>query len=122
MALKRPCLGCGTLGRWRHRCPPCEALRECAKVARRPERKTAAETRRRREAVADHRARVGDWCPGYSEPPGHPGHPSVDLTADHAGMVGLGHPEHGPLVVRCRSCNSARAAAILAHARESGSP
>jgi hypothetical protein len=52
--------------------------------------------------------------PGYSERPGRPAHPSADLTADHAGMVGMGHPEDGPLVVRCRSCNSARAAAIMA--------
>ena len=70
--------------------------------------------------MADHRARYGDWCPGYHEPPGRPAHPSTDLTADHQAMVGLGHPEGGPLVVRCRSCNSARAAAIMA--REVGSP
>jgi 5-methylcytosine-specific restriction protein A len=114
MALKRPCLGCGKLGCWRTRCPRCEARRERAKFARRPTYKTAAETRRRREAVADWRARYGDWCPGYSERPGRPAHPSADLTADHEGMVGLGHPEDGPLVVRCRSCNSARAAAIMA--------
>jgi len=114
MALRRACLGCGKLGRWRHRCPRCEALRERAKVAARPERKTAAETRRRRAAVAEWRLRWGDWCPGYHEQPGRPGHPSADLTADHEGMVGLGHPESGLLVVRCRSCNSARAAAIMA--------
>ena len=89
-------------------------MRERAKVAARPERKSAAETRRRRAAVAEHRLRWGDWCPGYSERPGRPAHPAADLTADHAGMVGLGHPESGPLVVRCRSCNSARAAAIMA--------
>jgi hypothetical protein len=114
MALKRPCLGCGVLVRGASRCPRCQGERDRAKFARRPEYKTAAETRRRREAVADWRARWGDWCPGYSERPGRPGHPSADLTADHAGMVGMGHPEDGPLVVRCRSCNSARAAAILA--------
>jgi 5-methylcytosine-specific restriction enzyme A len=121
MALKRACLGCGKLGRWRHRCPRCEALRERAKVAARPERKTAAETRRRAAAVAAWRLRWGDWCPGYSERPGRPAHPAADLTADHEGMVGLGHPESRPLQVRCRSCNSARAAAIMARALR-GSP
>jgi hypothetical protein len=61
--------------------------------------------------------------PGYSERPGRPAHPATDLTADHAGMVGLGAPAHGPLVVRCRSCNAARAAAIIAiAARQLGSP
>jgi len=120
MALRRACLGCGKLGRWRTRCPRCEALRERAKAARRPEYKTAAETRRRREAVAEHRARYGDWCPGFHERPGRPAHPSADLTADHVVEVGRGGPEGGPLVVRCRSCNSARAAASLA--REVGFP
>jgi 5-methylcytosine-specific restriction protein A len=118
--LPRACLGCGRLGRWRSRCPRCAAEVERRKAARRPERKTAAETRRRREAVAAHVASHGWWCPGFHERPGRPAHPSADLTADHEGMVGLGHPESGPLVVRCRSCNSARAAAILA--REAGFP
>jgi 5-methylcytosine-specific restriction protein A len=115
MALKRPCLGCGRLGRWRTRCPRCQASIDRRKAAARPDlHADAAERCRRRLAVAEHRARYGDWCPGYSEPPGRPAHPSADLTADHAGMVGLGHPGSGPLVVRCRSCNSARAAAIMA--------
>ena len=115
MTLRRACLDCGKLGRWRTRCPRCEAMRERAKVAARPERKSYAETKRRREAVTDHRATVGDWCPGYTDPaPGRPAHPSADLTADHEGMVWLGHPESGPLVVRCRSCNSARAAVVMA--------
>ena len=71
-------------------------------------------TPRGRRTCGDLCLRWGDWCPGYHERPGRPAHPSADLTADHAGMVGLGHPESGPLVVRCRSCNSARAAAIMA--------
>jgi 5-methylcytosine-specific restriction protein A len=120
MALKRPCLGCGVLVRGASRCPRCQAGRDQAKTARRPKLKTYSETERRRRAVADWRARYGDWCPGFHERPGRPGHPSADLTADHDGMVGMGHPEDGPLTVRCRSCNSARAAAILA--REMRSP
>jgi hypothetical protein len=109
--LRRPCLDCGKLGRWRTRCPRCEALRERAKVAARPERKTAAETRRRREAVAAHRAAVGDWCPGVPEL-GRPAHPAANLSADHAVEVAAGGPESGPLVVRCVPCNSARSANV----------
>jgi 5-methylcytosine-specific restriction protein A len=111
VALRRACLDCGKLGRWRHRCPRCEALRERAKVAARPDRKTYAETRRRREAVAAHRATVGDWCPGVPEL-GRPAHPAANLSADHAVEVAAGGPESGPLVVRCVPCNSARSANV----------
>jgi 5-methylcytosine-specific restriction enzyme A len=121
VTLRRACLGCGKLGRWRHRCPRCTAEVDRGKAKARPDlHNDAAERRRRAAAVAEHRLRWGDWCPGYSERPGRPAHPSADLTADHAGMVGLGAPAAGPLVVRCRSCNAARAAAILA--REMRSP
>jgi hypothetical protein len=61
--------------------------------------------------VADHRAIVGDWCPGWER---HPAHPSADLTADHVKEVGAGARPDGHLVVRCRSCNAARSA-HLAH-------
>jgi hypothetical protein len=61
--------------------------------------------------VADHRAIVGDWCPGWER---HPAHPSADLTADHVKEVGAGGRPDGHLVVRCRSCNAARSA-HLAH-------
>jgi 5-methylcytosine-specific restriction protein A len=115
MALKRPCLDCGKLGRWRRRCPRCQAALDRRKAAARPDlHNDRAERRRRAAAVAAHRLRWGDWCPGYHERPGRPAHPSADLTADHAGMVGRGHPADGPLIVRCRSCNAARAAAIMA--------
>jgi 5-methylcytosine-specific restriction enzyme A len=124
MTLRRACMGCGKLGRWRSRCPRCQAQVDRRKARARPDlHNDAAERRRRAAAVAAHRLRWGDWCPGYSERPGRPGHPSADLTADHAGMVGLGAPAGGPLVVRCRSCNAARAAALLAiAARQLGSP
>jgi 5-methylcytosine-specific restriction enzyme A len=115
MTLRRACLGCGKLGRWRTRCPRCQAQLDRRRAAARPDlHNDAGERRRRAAAVAEHRLRYGDWCPGYHERPGRPAHPSADLTADHAGMVGLGHDAGGPLVVRCRSCNSARAAAIMA--------
>jgi 5-methylcytosine-specific restriction enzyme A len=112
MALARACLGCGRLVRGASRCQRCQRDRERAKSARRPEYKTAAETRRRREAVAAHRAQVGDWCPGVPELH-RPAHPSAKLTADHVVEVAAGGPEGGPLVVRCGGpCNSARSANV----------
>src|SRR5215203_6555287 len=62
---------------------------------------------RRRRVVADHRAIVGNWCPGWER---RPAHPSADLTADHVKEVAAGGRPDGPLVVRCRSCNAARSA------------
>jgi 5-methylcytosine-specific restriction enzyme A len=113
MTLKRACLGCGRLGRWT-RCPDCHRKRDRAKAQRRPDLHTDAHEReRRRRAVADHRAIVGDWCPGWA---GRPAHPSADLTADHVREVRLGGPHGGRLVVRCRSCNSAKANAAIAAA------
>jgi 5-methylcytosine-specific restriction enzyme A len=105
--LRRACLGCGKLGRWRTRCPRCQAQVDKRKSARRPALKTAAETKRRREVVAAHRATVGDWCPGVPEL-GRPAHPSANLSADHQVEVAAGGPEDGLLVVRCVPCNSAR--------------
>jgi hypothetical protein len=56
---------------------------------------------------------VGGWCPGWGR---QPAHQSADLTADHVREVATGGRPHGKLVVRCRSCNSAKAAAIIARA------
>jgi hypothetical protein len=56
--------------------------------------------------VAAHRELVGNWCPGWAD---REPHPAADLTADHAIPVSKGGL-HGPLVVRCRRCNSARGA------------
>ena len=69
----------------------------------------AHERERRRRVVADHRAIVGDWCPGRER---RPAHPSADLTADHVREVARGGRPDGPLVVRCRSCNAARSALL----------
>jgi hypothetical protein len=113
MALKRACLGCGKLGRWRHRCPRCEAMRQRAKAARRPDlHNDRAERRRRAAAVAAHRATVGDWCPGVPEL-GCGAHPAAHLSADHVAEVGAGGHPGGPLVVRCGPCNSARSANLV---------
>lgn len=62
----------------------------------------AEERRRRSRAVAIHRARHGDWCPGRGRPP----HPSTDLTAQHTAQLILGGREDQELEVLCRSCNS----------------
>lgn len=108
MAL-RPCLGSAinplghTLANG-SRCPACAAAQQRVKDTRRPRRRTAAETRRRREAVAAHVDLHGWVCPGWRREP----HPSQDLTADHVVAVGAGGREEGPLTVLCRSCNSAR--------------
>jgi hypothetical protein len=73
--------------------------------------RTYQETERRRRAVAEHRAAIGDWCPGVPEL-GRGAHPSANLTADHVIEVAAGGLESGPLVVRCGPCNSARSATI----------
>jgi 5-methylcytosine-specific restriction enzyme A len=110
--LLRPCLDCGRAVRGKPRCRDCAARVDQAKRVRRPDLHTdARERERRRRVVADHRALLGDWCPGWAR---QPAHPSADLTADHVREVGKGGRPDGPLVVRCRSCNSARSA-HLAH-------
>ena len=108
--LLRPCLDCGRSVRGRPRCRDCEADRERAKAAKRPARKTYSETERRRRLLADHRAQVGDWCPGLED---HPAHPSADLVADHVVEVAINGLEMGPLRVLCRSENSRRSANLL---------
>jgi 5-methylcytosine-specific restriction enzyme A len=108
----RPCLDCAKTVRGKSYCRNCQAQR-------RPDlHNDAAERRRRAAVVADHRAIVGDWCPGWA---GRPAHPSADLTADHVREVAAGGRPRGRLVVRCRSCNSAKAAAIFARTM-AGSP
>jgi 5-methylcytosine-specific restriction protein A len=110
--LLRPCLDCGQPVRGKPRCRDCHAKQDQLKRIRRPDLHTDAKEReRRRRVVADHRAIVGDWCPGWER---RPAHPSADLTADHVKEVAKGGHPGGHLVVRCRSCNSARSA-HLAH-------
>lgn len=108
--LLRPCLDCGKAVRGKPRCRDCQANRDRAKHARRPDMRTHAETERRRRLVADHRATIGDWCPGLAD---HPAHPSVDLVADHVVEVAAGGPEAGPLRVLCRAENGRRSARVL---------
>jgi 5-methylcytosine-specific restriction enzyme A len=108
--LRRRCLDCPTMVRGKPRCTDCQRVRDRAKRARRPDLHADAQEReRRRRLVADHRARIGDWCPGVPELR-RGAHPSADLTADHLVEIAAGGLASGPLVVRCRSCNSARSA------------
>jgi 5-methylcytosine-specific restriction protein A len=112
--LLRPCLGCGRQVRGKPRCTDCARAREQPKNAKRPDlHNDAAERRRRARVVADHRAIVGDWCPGWER---RPAHPAADLTADHLREVAHGGDPYGPLVVRCRSCHAARSAHLAAKA------
>jgi hypothetical protein len=108
--------------RGKPRCADCQRQVDRAKAMRRPDlHSDAAERERRRRVVADHRAIVGDWCPGWERKPAHP---SADLTADHVKEVAAGGRPSGRLVVRCRSCNAARSAHLArrALAALAGSP
>jgi 5-methylcytosine-specific restriction enzyme A len=105
--LHRPCLDCGKQVRGKPRCRDCQALAGRAKAAKRPDMRTYQETERRRRLVADHRATIGDWCPGLED---HPAHPSADLVADHVVEVAIGGLERGPLRVLCRAENGRRSA------------
>jgi len=106
--------------RGKPRCADCQRQREQAKRARRPDlHNDAAERRRRARVVADHRAIVGDWCPGWER---QPAHQSADLTADHVREVAAGGRPDGRLVVRCRSCNAARSAHLARQLLSSAFP
>ena len=108
--LLRRCLDCKASVRGKPRCSDCQRDRDRAKRARRPDLDDAHEReRRRRRLVADHRARIGDWCPGLGQ---HPAHPCADLVADHVVEVAAGGPASGPLRVLCRSENSRRSARL----------
>jgi 5-methylcytosine-specific restriction enzyme A len=105
--LLRRCLDCNTSVRGKPRCASCQRDRDRAKRARRPDLDDAAERKRRQRLVAEHRATIGDWCPGLGQ---HPAHPSADLVADHIVEVAAGGPASGPLRVLCRAENSRRSA------------
>ena len=94
----RLCAGCGELtsSRWCADCEPVRPPSPSSLAAR-----DRAELLRRKEAVAQHQRRFGDWCPGWERP----GHPSSDLTAAHSVAVATGG-KHSRLTVLCRSCNS----------------
>jgi hypothetical protein len=108
--LTRPCLDCGKAVRGKPRCRDCHAKVEQVKRAKRPDLDDHHERERRRRLVADHRATVGDWCPGLED---HPAHPSADLVADHVVEVAVSGLTTGPLRVLCRQENGRRSARVL---------
>jgi 5-methylcytosine-specific restriction enzyme A len=108
--LTRPCLDCGKAVRGKPRCRDCQTTRDKAKAAKRPDLNNHRERERRRRLVADHRATIGDWCPGLED---HPAHPSADLVADHVVEVAIGGLASGPLRVLCRQENSRRSANLF---------
>jgi 5-methylcytosine-specific restriction protein A len=108
--LTRPCLNCAKPVRGKPRCRDCQATHDKAKAAKRPDLNNRQERERRRRLVADHRATIGDWCPGLED---HPAHPSADLVADHVIEVAVSGLATGPLRVLCRSENSRRSANLL---------
>ena len=108
--LTRACLDCGKAVRGKPRCRDCHAKVEQVKRAKRPDLDDHHERERRRRLVADHRATVGDWCPGLED---HPAHPSADLVADHVVEVAVNGLETGPLRVLCRRENGRRSARVL---------
>jgi 5-methylcytosine-specific restriction enzyme A len=109
--LTRPCLDCAKPVRGKPRCRDCQTNHDKAKRAKRPDLDDHRERERRRRLVAEHRATVGDWCPGLED---HPAHPSADLVADHVVEVAIGGLASGPLRVLCRSENGRRSANLLA--------
>jgi 5-methylcytosine-specific restriction protein A len=111
MPIMRRCLGyqgqrCGTLLEHGTRCTIHSRMVNRAEMTTRHTRRPdfRADQQRRAVAVAQHRARWGDWCPGWRRP----GHIAADLTADHPTSVARGGDERGPLEVLCHSCNSAK--------------
>jgi 5-methylcytosine-specific restriction enzyme A len=108
--LTRPCLGCAKPVRGKTRCRDCQTSHDRAKRVRRPDLNNRRERERRRRLVAEHRATIGDWCPGLED---HPAHPSADLVADHVVEVAIGGLATGPLRVLCRSENSRRSANLF---------
>lgn len=98
-------------------CPAMQAERLCATHRAERDRyqrqttptkvtRTWSEQQRRKRVVDEHRARYGNWCPGYLTAP----HTDEDLTADHVIPIDRGGDPHGALSVLCRSCNSRKAA------------
>jgi 5-methylcytosine-specific restriction enzyme A len=108
--LTRPCLDCRKPVRGKPRCRDCATTHERIKRARRPDLDDHHERERRRRLVADHRATIGDWCPGLED---HPAHPSADLVADHVIEVAVSGLASGPLRVLCRQENGRRSARVL---------
>lgn len=75
---------------------------DCRRARPRNNRRTAAWRAFSRARLAEHRALVGDWCPGWRRD----GHEADVLTVDHIIPISLGGDVFGQTQVLCRSCNS----------------
>lgn len=109
---KKFCLGCGELTTNGSRCPPCQTKLNKEIETRRGSRHQRGYGSQwaaiSKKALADHRAKHGNTCPGWQRPP----HPATDLTTDHIlpkALGGTDHPQN--LQILCRPCNSAKAKA-----------
>lgn len=100
MARVTVCIRCGTPTLNGSRCVACN--RGFRQAVRNPAYATRKWMARSTRELAEHRARYGNWCPGY----GRPAHPSADLTLDHIVPLALGGPPDGATQVLCRGCNT----------------
>lgn len=97
MPVRRPCLDCPKLAEpGQARCTACTRHRRQALGSATARGYDSRWAKHAKAAIADHRAKHGDICPGYRRP-AHTIHPD-QWVCDH---------DLGPL---CRSCNATKAA------------
>jgi len=105
MPLRR-CLDCPRLTTG-SRCPEHQRVRQQAKDAKRPTRRTHAEQERRRQQVADQ-----PWCTVCGATTDLTAGHLVDVAAADGAGVPVGIAEAGPLVTLCRHHNSSSGATV----------
>jgi hypothetical protein len=106
--MKRLCLepGCVSLTSTT-RCTIHERQRQRARNLARPERRTSAYQRYMRQSKQAWIATHGTLCNGYGHQPPHLV-AEAELTMDHVVPLARGGDPFGPVVGRCRPCNSTR--------------
>ncbi len=117
---KPRCSTCGRLGCTEHKRPPWVARGERREA--RPERTSYAETKRRREVVAQFMAEHGITLPNGDViarcPQCH--QMKARFVADHVVPLAVGGSETGRLRVHCASCSGRQGAAITNAKRRRG--